>query len=100
MEIDFYILVPQVLGLKNYGHDTLTAYFSNNHLIPSNDNIEKLIKKIKENDYIKLKGYLVNAKTKKASTMDSFDSSISRVDTGGGACEVIYVTDITWLEKK
>lgn len=46
---------------KELGHSSLTAYFSNNHIIPSNENIKKLVKKVEVGDYIKLEGYLVNA---------------------------------------
>ena len=72
--------------------------YSNSHLIPSNDKIKKQIKKIKKNDYIQIEGYLVHvdADTKKGYFF--WDSSTTREDSGDGACEVIYVTDVKWLK--
>lgn len=82
------------------GRSYINLHFSNNHLIPSNDDIKLLIKKIKKDDFIQIKGYLVNVNY----TTDNggyvyWNSSTSRSDTGNGACEVIYVTDIKWLKQ-
>ena len=72
---------------------------SNNHLIAANESIKKRIKKIKEGDYIRIKGYLVNVDgVKSDGTSFYWYSSTSRDDTGDGACEVIYVTDVEWLD--
>ena len=38
----------------------VSQHLSNNHLIPATDEIEKQIKSIKEGDFIKIEGYLVN----------------------------------------
>lgn len=87
---------------QELGHSTLTGYFSNNHIIPSNNDIKKLVKKVKVGDYIKLKGYLVNATypSKDGDSTFYYNSSTSRLDTGDQACEVLYVTDIAWLKLK
>ncbi len=29
-----------------------------------------------------------------------WNSSTSRTDTGDGACEIIYVTDVKWLKER
>lgn len=72
--------------------------FSNNHIICSNENVEKQISSVKEGDFISLTGYLVNV------VCDSGDgyiyemkTSTSRNDSGDGACEVLYVTDVSWM---
>lgn len=72
---------------------------SNNHLIPADNSIKRKIKKIKKGDHIKIKGYLVNvdAENKKGKVF-LWDTSTTRTDTGDGACEIIYVTDIIWLD--
>ena len=67
---------------------------ANMHFIPATPDIEKKLKEIDEGDRIKFKGYLVR--------VDRADgwrwvSSTTRNDTGGGACEVILVDDITLL---
>jgi hypothetical protein len=61
---------------------------SNMHLIPSNETIEKAIKQARKGEIVSFSGYLVR--------VDAEDgwhwvSSLSRSDTGGGACELIWV---------
>lgn len=71
---------------------------SNNHLIGSNSSIKRKIKRIHAGDHIKLKGYLVDIYgTKDDGTFFSWTSSTVRDDSGDGACELIYVTDVEWL---
>ena len=71
---------------------------SNNHLIASNSKINRKIKRIHAGDHIKLKGYLVEIYGNKSDgTYFTWNSSTVRDDTGDGACEIIYVTDIEWL---
>ena len=71
---------------------------SNNHLVPSDSKIRSKIKKIRTGDHIKIKGYLVSIDgLDEDGNTFYWDSSISRDDTGDGACEVIYVTDVKWL---
>ena len=80
---------------------------SNNHIIiePDSD-LRKDLMKIKKRDHIRMKGYLVqgvftNSKTGYAQT---FTSSLSRSDSGGGGfnrktnCEIMYLTDLEWLD--
>jgi len=67
---------------------------ANMHFIPANQDIEKQLKEIDAGDQVKFKGYLVK--------IDADDgwrwmSSITREDTGGGACELVLVDDITRL---
>lgn len=81
------------------GESAVIAHHSNNHLIPFDSNVEKLIKKIKKDDYVKVEGYLVNINWKKDDgTYFYWNTSTSRNDDGDGACEVIYVTNVTWLK--
>lgn len=83
------------------GFKKIGKYFSNNHIIPSNDNIKKLINKIKKNDFVKIEGYLVNVRALKDNKVSFYwNTSTSRTDEGNGACEIIYVINVTWLEKK
>lgn len=68
---------------------------ANMHLIPANKSIRKKIKKADEWDLIKLQGYLV-----KVISDDNrrWKSSLTRNDTGGGACEVIWVEEFEILK--
>ena len=68
-------------------------------MIPADDEIEALLKKVKTHDYVEIEGYLVkiNAKTKNGGRF-WWNSSTTRSDDGDGACELIYVTGIKWLK--
>lgn len=81
------------------GTSAISKNFSNNHLIPSDNKTKKLIKSIKKGDYVKIEGYLVNAYSDTSNGEYFYwNTSTSRTDTGNGACELIYVTNVTWLE--
>jgi hypothetical protein len=61
--------------------------------------VKKSIKKIKTGDHIRLKGYLVSiTATDSKGTPYYWNSSTSRNDTGDGACEVMYVTEVNILK--
>lgn len=70
--------------------DYISTHSANTHIIPADSQILSTVKKVKNNDYITLEGYLAIVH------FDTGDwgSSISREDTGDGACEIFYVTDI------
>jgi hypothetical protein len=63
---------------------------ANMHLIPADDNIEKMIKSAKIGNIVRFKGHLV-----KISKQDGWrwQSSVSRSDAGNGACEVVFVKE-------
>ena len=75
--------------------------FSNNHPIPSNKRIKLLMKKIKEWDAIRLKWYLIYAHWTAKNNLQRhrWPSSLVRNDIWDGACEIMYVTDITRLKE-
>jgi hypothetical protein len=56
--------------------------------------VEEKLKKIKKNDQIKFKGYLVNVDSQDGWR---WNSSTTRNDTGGGACEIVLIDDISLL---
>lgn len=80
------------------GFNRVTASASNNHLIPANNEIKKLIKLIGKNDYIRIEGYLVNVSYEENGRDRTIPTSLSRTDSGNGACEQIYVTSVNWLK--
>ncbi len=61
---------------------------ANMHMIPADDRIEKILKSVRSGEVVKLSGYLVQVN---ASDGWHWKSSLTREDTGNGACEVIYV---------
>lgn len=80
--------------------DEVNRHSANNHVIPADEEIAKKLKKIRVGDYIRLKGYLVNITAKRDDGADYYwNSSTTREDTGDGACEVIYVTEVSWPDQ-
>jgi len=58
------------------------------HMIPSSDAIEKTLKNVRVGQIINITGYLVEA----TSADDAhWRSTLSRDDTGAGACETIFI---------
>ncbi len=79
---------------------------SNNHLVATNDQMEKLVKSISEGDQVRIKGKLVNIEAVNVGIPGKYDperfiwnSSTTRADSGGGACETILVESVEILAK-
>ena len=70
--------------------DVLIRHVSNTHLIPATDRVETALKSTHIGDIIHLKGLLVRVS---ADDGYSWSSSLSRDDTGWGACELMYVQE-------
>ncbi len=62
---------------------------SNMHLIPAGEHIFQDLKRINEGDRIRLQGYLVDIEREDGWR---WTTSLSRTDTGHGACELFIVT--------
>jgi len=69
----------------------IESHSANMHMIPANDEIERQLKSIRVGNMVHLKGFLVEVTGK-----DGFrwKSSLTRTDTGGGACELILVESL------
>lgn len=68
---------------------------SNIHIIPANEAIAKELKHIKKGDLVQLAGDLVEVDDNGW----TWRSSLSRDDVGEGACELLRVRSIKWVEK-
>jgi hypothetical protein len=68
----------------------ISRHSANVHIIPADDEIEKILKGVKENDFIEIHGYLVYVKGENF----TWNSSLKRDDTGDGACEILYAEKI------
>lgn len=70
----------------------IQTHSANMHLIPVNDEIKKAISDIKKGEIIEIVGHLVSV----SSVIDkwTWTSSLTRNDTGNGACELILVEKI------
>lgn len=74
---------------------TIGTHSANEHLIPANSKIAKVIKSIKKNEIVEITGQLVNVEwMDKNANAQTYTTSLTRDDTGAGACEVIYVTRV------
>lgn len=74
---------------------------SNNHLLPSNSEIYQKLKSVNIGDQVEIKGYLVNYQAYNSAGVELFyrNTSTTRLDTGDGACEIIYVTGVTIIKR-
>jgi hypothetical protein len=68
-------------------HD-IESHSANWHLVPANSGIWRKLSGLRVGDVVKLDGMLVNLQNPELGTMAT---SLSRDDTGAGACEIIYV---------
>ena len=89
---------PNSLIQKLGSREAITDHISNNHLIHANERVLKLIRNVKEGQYIKIEGYLVYVQFEFGYA--DWNSSLSRTDHGDGACEIFYVTNIIWLKQQ
>ena len=72
---------------------TALQHAANMHLIPANGAVKHQLKKIKTGNIVDLHGFLVNV-----SRSDGFTwhSSLTRNDTGDGACELMFVESVEY----
>jgi len=70
----------------------IVTHSANMHMIPSNSLIEKELKDVRVGQIIHLQGNLVEVKDLKKNW--TWRSSLTRNDSGNGACEVIWVKQL------
>ena len=64
---------------------------ANTHLVPADDSVRNRLLKVEKGAVVKLSGYLINVRHADGWT---WRSSLTRDDTGGGSCELMWVTDV------
>ncbi|KFZ37925.1 hypothetical protein HR45_08800 [Shewanella mangrovi] len=69
----------------------IETHSANMHLIPANAMVKKTLGRVRKGDLVEINGSLVNA-----SSTDGWRwrSSLTREDTGSGACELIWVESL------
>ncbi len=72
----------------------IVSHSSNNHIIPANENIRKAVKRVSKKDKVVLEGFLVNLKGIYKDQPVAWNTSLSRIDSGSGSCELFYVSKI------
>jgi len=66
----------------------IALHSANIHLIPANKDIERQLRVVRRDDIVRIQGHLVNVRRDDGW---QWKSSLTRVDTGAGACELIWV---------
>lgn len=74
----------------------ISSQSANTHLIPATKAIAKQLAQIDQDNLIYLKGQLVEVKAQDGWT---WRSSLSREDTGNGACELMLVEEVRVISK-
>jgi hypothetical protein len=64
---------------------------ANMHMIPANDEVDRVLKDARAGNIVRISGYLIDARGPDGYHMRS---SLTREDTGPGACEVVWVERI------
>jgi hypothetical protein len=65
---------------------------ANVHMVPANDEVDRILKEVRAGDVVRISGYLIEARGPDGAHMRS---SLTREDTGPGACEVMWVERIS-----
>lgn len=73
----------------------IETHSANMHIIPGNELVENVLSEVALGNIIEIDGYLVDIRGEDGMRMRS---STSRVDRGGGACEVIWVEKMKILQ--
>lgn len=72
--------------------DEIVRSSANMHMIPANAHVAAALHRVRSNGGVRIDGWLVEAD---APDGWRWRSSLTREDSGGGACEVVYVCAIT-----
>lgn len=71
--------------------EEIETHSANMHLVPADNSVKKILKSIRTGQVVTIEGYLIEAK---APDGWHWVSSLTREDTGNGACEVVLVKSI------
>jgi hypothetical protein len=69
----------------------IEIHAANTHIIPANEEVKRQLSKIRPGQIVDIKGQLIEAKRPDGW---HWRSSLTREDTGAGACELVYVTEL------
>lgn len=74
----------------------IISHSANMHMVPASEGIAKQLKAVKQGEIVSLTGYLIEARAKDGWY---WKSSLTRNDTGAGACELIWVKAVSIIDK-
>jgi hypothetical protein len=78
-------------GDMKLSENYLATHFANMHLIPFDKAVEKDLVKVRDGEFIRMRGFLVEVRQGENFT---WKSSLRRDDTENGACEVMLVKSV------
>ncbi len=78
-------------GDSPYKGSTIRNQSANVHIIPATENLDRALQGLEKNDVIYMEGQLVDLSTTILGAERFTKTSLSRTDSGGGACEILYV---------
>ena len=71
--------------------DEIISHSANMHMVPASNAVAESLKQVSEDDVIELNGWLIRIEKENGWR---WQSSLSRDDSGDGACELVYVCSI------
>ena len=71
--------------------ELIATHSANTHCLPADSDVRRRLLAIKRHDLVTLQGYLVEIT---AADGYRWRSSLTRTDTGGGACEVFWIISV------
>ena len=71
---------------------SIELHSANTHCLPADDNVRRSLLAVRRHELVTLEGYLVEVT---AADGYRWRSSLTREDTGGGACEVMWITGVS-----
>ena len=74
-------------------YDEINSHSANVHIRPASEAVRERVLSVRAGDVVHMTGKLVEATSGKGG---NWRSSLSRTDTGAGACEVFWVERIDW----
>jgi hypothetical protein len=80
------------MGLPPMAPADIVAHSANMHMIPADDEIRKRLERVRVGQLVTLSGFLVDTQ---APDGLHWNSSMVRTDSGIGACELVWVKDIS-----
>ncbi|MEO5717862.1 MAG: hypothetical protein ABIR29_04745 [Chthoniobacterales bacterium] len=83
-------------GVPPIAREEIVAHATNLHLIPSNPTIAGRCRSLRAGDLIHLSGLLVEAS---GPGIGTWRSSLTRTDSGNGACELVWVQEVTKIAR-
>jgi len=86
----------------------MVTHNANVHCVPATPEIREKLLRVQINDFVELKGYLVNASwrqrgivqrlTGSAGDLKSWETSTRRDDVGDGSCEILWIESIEVIQ--